>query len=187
MIPYCILAIEDDDDRAYMEGLVRSYERLLYSEICKITTDHWAVDDIYQMIWVKLIDKIALLRSRSRDQRVNYLISTAHNTALTYLRDNKRPKESSFEDYVDAPDDKNDGRLAELRMVKDAELDSLARVWPKLDERSRYILEGYYILEKPMATLAEELGIQPKSVRMALTRARKNAYQLFEKELEPQK
>jgi len=72
-------------------------------------------------------------------------------------------------------------------MVKDAELDSLARVWPKLDERSRYILEGYYILEKPMATLAEELGIQPKSVRMALTRARKNAYQLFEKELEPQK
>lgn len=187
MMPYCILAIEDDNDRAYMEGLVQEYKRLLYSEIRKIITDRWAVDDIYQMVWEKLIDKIALLRSRDRTRRVSYIISTAHNTALNYLRDNKRPKESSFEDYIDISDSENDGHQIENRLIEEAEMDNFSRIWAKLDDRSRYILGGYYILEKSMPEIAKELVTQPKSVRMALTRARKSAYMLMKNEMEPQR
>lgn len=187
MIPYCILAIEDDDDRAFMEGLVHSYERLVYSEIRKITTDSWAIDDIYQIAWERLIDKIALLRSRGRNQLVNYIISTAKNTARNYIRDYAYPKEAPFEDYLDISGPFNDDHHIELRLMKTEELECLARAWPGLDERSRYILEGYYILERPMEELARELGIQPKSIRMALTRARKNAYALLKKELEIKK
>lgn len=43
------------------------------------------------------------------------------------------------------------------------------------------MLEGYYILEKPMAELGMELGIKPTSIRMALTRARGKAYKLLKK------
>ena len=32
MIPYCILVIEDDDDRAFMEQLFVDYHRLMYHE-----------------------------------------------------------------------------------------------------------------------------------------------------------
>lgn len=46
------------------------------------------------------------------------------------------------------------------------------------------ILEGYYILEKPMSELGKELGIKTDSVRMTLARARRKAYELLEKELE---
>ncbi|WP_369282024.1 RNA polymerase sigma factor [Oscillibacter sp. GMB15532] len=187
MIPQCILVIEDDDDRAFMSDLVKAYERIIYSTVRKITTDCWDVDEIYQITWVRLIDKIPLLRSQSRDQRVNYLISTAHNTALNYLRDSKRPKELSYEDYMDTSDFRNDDHLAERYLVKEEELAQLSRVWSKLDERSRYILEGYYILERPMDELAQELGIKPSSIRMALTRARKAAYALLEKEEQMQK
>lgn len=187
MIPYCILAMEDDDDRAFMEGLVHSYERLVYSEIRKITADSWAVDDIYQIVWEKLIGKIALLRSRGRDQRINYIISAAKNTARNYIRDHAYPKEYPFEDYLDVSGPSGGDGHIELRLMKQEELACLARAWVGLDERSRYILEGYYILEKPMEELARELGIQPKSIRMALTRARKNAYALLKRELEIQK
>lgn len=36
MIPFCILAIENDDDREFMAGLFLRYQRLLYNEIYEI-------------------------------------------------------------------------------------------------------------------------------------------------------
>ena len=56
----------------------------------------------------------------------------------------------------------------------------MSRIWTQLDERTRYLLEGYYILDLPAAEMARELNIKPASLRMALTRARKTAYQLLQ-------
>ena len=56
----------------------------------------------------------------------------------------------------------------------------MSRIWTQLDERTRYLLEGYYILNLPAAEMARELNIKPASLRMALTRARKTAYQLLQ-------
>ena len=38
-IPPAILAIEDEDDRSFMENLYRSYYRLMYHEIFTVTSD----------------------------------------------------------------------------------------------------------------------------------------------------
>ena len=70
--------------------------------------------------------------------------------------------------------------IDKLPLLKQMDRVRLAQVWDKLDERSRYLLEARYILEKTDAEIAEDLGIQPKSVRMALTRARKTAKELME-------
>lgn len=48
MIPYYILAIEDETDRAYMTALFFQYQKLMYSTIQKVTNDHWLIDDIFQ-------------------------------------------------------------------------------------------------------------------------------------------
>ena len=42
-------------------------------------------------------------------------------------------------------------------------------------------MEAKYILEKSDKEIADELHIKPQSVRMALTRARKNAIELLRK------
>lgn len=68
-----------------------------------------------------------------------------------------------------------------MRLAYTDELEHLSKVWPKLDWRSRYLLESHYILEKSPYEIAN-LGIKPDSVRMALTRARKAAYALLAKE-----
>lgn len=187
MIPICILAIEDDDDRTFMTYLAETYERLVYHTIRKVTTNNWDVDEIYQITWEKLVTKVKQLRDLTRDQRVNYLITTAHNKALNYVRDSGRLRESPYEDYSDVSHSKDAGNLAELRLIKGEELAGLAHIWPKLDDRSRYILEGYYVLELSMEELAQGLDVKPASVRMALTRARNAAYKLLSKELELQK
>lgn len=44
MIPYYILAIEDETDRAYMTALFFQYQKLMYSTIQKVTNDHlWRI------------------------------------------------------------------------------------------------------------------------------------------------
>jgi len=59
-------------------------------------------------------------------------------------------------------------------------LEALSRIWTQLDERTRYLLEGYYILDLPATEMARELNIKPASLRMALTCARKTACQFLQ-------
>lgn len=187
MIPLCILTIEEDDDRVFMTHLAETYERLVYHTIRKVATKSWDVDEIYQITWEKLVSKVRRLRDLTQDQRVNYLITTARNKALNYVRDRGRRQELSYEDCLDASNFKDAGNLVELHLIRREELEGLVHIWPNLDERSKYILEGYYVLETSMEELAQGLGIKPASVRMALTRARKAAYKLLNEELETQK
>lgn len=58
MIPYCILVIEDDNDREFMTLLFIRFQRLLYKEIYEILKNPWNTEDILQATLVKLIDKI---------------------------------------------------------------------------------------------------------------------------------
>lgn len=64
----------------------------------------------------------------------------------------------------------------------DETMDTLL-LWPKLDPRSRYLLEGTYILEKSAEEIAEDLGIKTSSIRMSLTRAKRKARMLISGEM----
>lgn len=184
MIPCCILAIEDDDDRAFMEHLFVQYHRLMYRKIIEILHDPWATDDVMQSVLEKLIDKVKELREKDRDRLVNYIISACKNRARNYIRDKGNKHEFVLDEYWDHEDIENSRYAIELRFEKEAELERLAKIWPKLDERSQYLLEGRYILEKSPDQMAKELGLKPDSIRMALSRARKNANKLMQEELE---
>ena len=48
MIPYCILVIEDDNDREFMTLLFIRFQRLLYKEIYEILKNPWNTEDIRQ-------------------------------------------------------------------------------------------------------------------------------------------
>ncbi len=180
MIPYCILVIDDEDDRAFMTELFLSYNHLMYREIFQIVHNKWVTEDLIQDVLIKLIDQVKELRSKDRNRLVNYIISASRNRAKNYLRD-QHPA-FSFDDQIDCPDPLHNREQIEHRLIHTHDLDSLARVWPKLDKRSQYLLEGYYILEKTTAEMARDLGIKTDSVRMALVRARKAAYELLKEE-----
>ena len=182
MIPNSILAIENDDDREFMTQLYLDYNRLMYSEIKKIIKQEQDREDVMQTVLEKLIDKIPLLRSRTRNQLINYIISACKFTSFSLLREYGAKRETDYEDYIASPTTKHDEREIELKMIADEELETLRRILPKLDLRTQCLLEGYYILEKPVAELGAELGIKPSSVRMSLTRARKKAFELLRNE-----
>ena len=109
MIPYCILVIEDDDDRAFMEQLFVDYHRLMYHEIFKLVHDQWAAEDVMQSTLVRLIDKIPELRIKDRDHLVNYIITASKNQARNYLRDSGRHSTSDLQEFMEYKDPNMDG------------------------------------------------------------------------------
>ena len=182
MIPYVILAIEDESDRAFMAELYLNYHKLMYREIIQIVRDTWAADDILQTTLEKLIDKVQELRNKDRDRLVNYIITACKNTSFNYLREKGRHPEFPFEEWGDLEGYENDGNAVDTGLMHECDLNSLAHIWPKLSARNRYLLEGRYILQKPLDEMAKELDIKPESLRMALTRAKISALRLMEEE-----
>lgn len=67
MLPICILAIRDDDDRAYMTRLYVKYQRLMYRTIYDILGDKWATEDVLQTTLLRLIDHLDTLRRLELD------------------------------------------------------------------------------------------------------------------------
>ena len=90
MLPLVIMAIEDEDDKAFMTWLYLQYRRLIYSEVRKITGNTDEVEDLLQSVVEKLIEKLSLLRGMEQNKLVNYIISTAKNTAYNSLRGKDR-------------------------------------------------------------------------------------------------
>ena len=183
MIPFYILAIEDESDRAFMSELFLEYHRLMYHEIFEIVHDPWLAEDLMQATLEKLIDKVHDLRIKDRCHLVNYIITACKNQARNHLRSQARHPSFQFDESWDCSDIEHSQEAMEHRLVLAEEADTLARIWAQLDERSRWILEGRYIQERSPAEMAQELGIKTESFRMALARARKNAYALLSSEL----
>ena len=99
MIPFCILAIENDDDREFMAELFLRYQRLLYNEIYEILNNPWNTEDILQATLVKLIDKIPELRKKEETKLVSYMVVAARNNTYNFLRAQKKSAQVSFEEY----------------------------------------------------------------------------------------
>ena len=180
-IPASILAIENESDRDFMENIFFSYQRLIYHEIGSILNDPWSKDDIFQTVIVQLINNIDTLRPMPGKVLTSYIATSARNAALTHIRNISRRKEvlaDEFDNnYVDADHDTD----PEFILLKSEEINSFAKVWDELDDKTKFLLSSRYILEKSYAEIASDLNVKPESARMALTRARRAALALSKK------
>ena len=173
MIPYIILAIENDDDRAFAEQLYTTYRKLMISEIRKLLSNSWDVDDVLQTVVEKLIDKLALLRTLSRTHLINYIITACRNTAISLLREQGRHQSYSFDDVFDIDIVHSASSSVEDQVLLQIDEETAYKVWKQLSPNVQSLLSAKYILEQSDEEIASTLGIKPGSVRMALTRARR--------------
>lgn len=166
------MAIEDESEKVFMTWLYLQYRRLIYSEIQKIIGSTDEVKDLLQSVIVKLIEKLPLLRKIEQRKLVNYIISTAKNTAYNFLRGKDR--EILWENQEEPPDP---APIPEEQIIRQEDLYRLARVWVDLDEKTQYLLSAKYILKKSSKEIASDLNMPPDNVRMALVRAKRKARQ----------
>ncbi len=181
MIPAAILAIQDEEDRRYMEWVFQTYQKLMYHYIMDVIHDPWSADDVMQDCVVKLIRKLEVVRRLSESKRRNYIITTAKNTSISYLRREAAQKGISYDDWAkDCVGTEPEDNVEEL-ILHQEEIGQLQLIWEQLDERSRFVLSSRYILEQSFEEMAQDLNVSPASVRMMLTRAKRAALALIRK------
>lgn len=157
MLPICILTIQDEDDRAYMSRLFVQYHRLMYQCTYEVLDDKWTTEDAVQTTLLRLIDRIDVVRQLDESKLPGYIAAACRHTAYNVLRHNRRHPQVPLED---APEASSAPDMDEL-LSRRVELNALARVWPRLDEDTRWLLEARYILDYSDSELAREMGVNP--------------------------
>lgn len=72
MIPMILMAIEDDADRAFMINLYEQCHKAMYRQAYDILRDHGEAEDAVQDTLVKLIGRMAALRTMPQGQLLPY-------------------------------------------------------------------------------------------------------------------
>lgn len=175
MLPIVILAIENDDDREFMSMIYYQYNRLMFSEANKIVQNDMDAEDVVQDVIEKLIDKIDVLRVLAPKQLTCYVAESAKNRARNFMRSSvNHPLPLEAVDQVGSFAE--DVEQAVLCSVSIIELRSVLR---RMKESSSTLLRMKYILQLSNDEIASELKIKPDSVRVLLSRARREAFAML--------
>lgn len=184
MIPIIIAAIESPEDRELMIAFYTQYENLFYLEANKLLSSPEDVSDIVQEALAKAIDRMDTFRALDRKQQLKYMLVSIRNLSINLLKHNGILTTVPL-DTLDISQLPHDEKTPEAIYEEKSSLEQLRTIWGDLDEESRTLLLQKYELHWTDAQLADQLGIQPQSVRMRLTRAKKKlAEQIRQKGLD---
>lgn len=178
MIGFISTQTNDLNDREYMIWLYKEFERLMYATAYKYTSVPQIAEDVVQDSILNLIQKIDTIRPMKRCVLGGYIVATIRNASINQIR------VQNYEQLhlLGNPDELNnvpsDFSLEDLIVVSE-HLDGLSKIWLKLAPETQFLLEGKYILGYNDKELARKLSCKPSSIRMKLTRARRNALALL--------
>lgn len=174
MVPIIICAMENPEERELMEVFyLRSREYLLL-QAQKYAPQPMDAEDLVHDALVRIIDHIAVFRNLEPRQQLVYASVTIRNLAYNlYAQLGKLDQKAFWEamEPVEQPDEILEHRQRE---------EKIRFVWSRLDLEERMLLEQKYILHWSDEMLARQLGIQPQSVRMRLTRAKRSVVRQME-------
>jgi RNA polymerase sigma factor (sigma-70 family) len=180
MIAFITSTLSDPEDRDYMLWIYHEYHRLMFAEARKYFKQQGDCEDVVQEGLLKLCNKVSTIRGKPRYAIASYIVAVIRNTSFTILKKRKRQDQRMVSLDTGLMDDvaSDDPPLYEV-LAQFEEYSQLYQIWNDLSEHDRFLLEGKYILQLENAELAASLGCQPDSIRMMLSRARKNALHLL--------
>lgn len=182
MLPAVITEMENVSDRQFMTDLYENYHRLIYRTAAKWAEGRDEQDETVQDALVRLIAKVPLLRELDRPRLAAYIVRTVRNTALTRMDSRNREQQWTVGTDIDTiTAEAGDSRPPEDLLLAGELREAFRRVWAGLPERDKLVLESRYIFHESSGELAQRLGCQPDSVRMALTRARRTVMKELER------
>jgi len=151
------------DQRAQSE-LVQRYRRRLRGFLRGLVGDPWSAEDVLQLVWVKMVTQLHLLREVPRFE--TWLFTLARNCALDHRRRVRCRPASSFEDgfWAGLPDPAADDRVQEIREALEVALRRCGGRDRRLIEQ---VIEG-----TTYQVMAEEAGLTLNALKVRLHRLR---------------
>ena len=164
--------IESNDKQEFLLCFYDQYRKFVYKQVWEFCYSKQDIDDIVQNVWEKLIAKEELLRTLAHSQRLTYISKTAENTIKELAR--KQRLSVCSLDQIQEPI--YDGtRFLEQLQDKRMRHECFQTAWTLVDADTRELLERKYLLNETDEEIARVLNISKDSVRMYLSRARRQA------------
>lgn len=171
-------------DKEFIMKLYDDYFKLVRKTIYKIIQNPADLDDLINDTFLKLIEKISLLREFTCHKMTAYVVYTSKSIAINYIKHrdvvNKHTYYGQENDLSEDMEDIFD--CLEDRILHRLDIEDLRDTILCLPESQRDVLFFKYFLEMPDAEIAKTIGISPKSVPQYVKRARNAAKKLFSKE-----
>lgn len=181
MLPIITCAIESPEDHDIIEEYFQKNKMLLYAEAWKYLSLKEDVEDIVYESLVRIMDHMDKFRSLLPHERIQYGKAVIRNLSYTYGKRQSLYTMVPFED-VDTYLTVEESQLPESVVFKQLRTAQIRKIWAGLPVEDRLILEQKYVLDWSDKDLAAALGIKPQSVRMRLTRAKRNIIQLLKEQ-----
>ena len=86
MLLLLLSTIENDDDKAFMLSLYQDYYALVRSTVYKVMRCDRDIDDLVEDTFVKLIEKISLLRTFDCCKTASYVVYTTRSVTINFIR-----------------------------------------------------------------------------------------------------
>lgn len=179
-IPFAILAIEDGDDRVFMEQLYIEYKGLMYGVALTYLRNSEDAQDAVNDAVIRLINKVPELREKDRSVLRPYIVSTMKRTALNIIKKKKTMRErvrnvdiEEIEVYADQ------NAEVDTAVVVNSTSAELRKAVEQLTDRERTVLRLKYFEEWSDADIAQWLGLAESSIRVYLVRARRHMYEIL--------
>lgn len=174
IIPNAILAIESDEDRAYMTAVYEQYSALMLKIAWSFTSVRADVEDIVSDSCTSLITHLGTIRSMESGELRAYIATTVRNAAIDHCRRQKRANMHfqyvNDEVILQVPDNAS----VEKKILLHDEIECVRRVLHTLPERERDVLRLKFQKGLKDKEIAESVGIAETSVRKYVERARKH-------------
>ena len=155
-------------EQAFLEEVYSRMKPLLHKLILSQGASESEAEDILQEAFLRLWQKVEVLRGLPEKRCFNYVYTAVKNTALTYLGRKSQQGAQPLDENVPAPAQRGPEEYY-LSLEKER---VFRRAMEKLDETSRQVLLMRYVLEEDDKQISQRFGVKPDSVRMMVSRAR---------------
>jgi RNA polymerase sigma-70 factor (ECF subfamily) len=91
-----LMQLYQQGDQAAFETLYRNYKDVLYRYFIKHCSDRQQSEELYQEVWIKLINSATHYQPKAKFK--TYLFTIAHNTLIDFYRKKKPTQVVEFED-----------------------------------------------------------------------------------------
>lgn len=135
MLASAIAAIENEDDRSFIEDVYLRYRELMYRKAMSLLHNPQDAEDAVEAAMFKLIDRVELLRACNRPSLRSYLISCAKNAAVDQLR--RAARLYSFDDAQERIERLADESAPDAGLMRAAQAEAVADALARLPERDR--------------------------------------------------
>jgi len=174
------------EDQEFVLSLYEQFRKIMLHTAKKYVSNDSIVEDLVQDALVKLIQKISTLRKLSNRALSTYIVFTVRNISINYLKRqqiaNKHHSGKGIDDETGFENNNLTPSAEEIVLI-DERKGEFHKEFAKLSEKDRDILMGKYLLGLTDKELAAQHGCKPESIRMILTRARRNALAAMKKEI----